>query len=396
MSILSLNSGSSSLKFGLFSDRTIAPEVEGEIDWADGNRSQARLTVRPANGAAESTHVAAPDDATAAACALGALRRASSAGLHIVVVGHRVVHGGTKFRESVRIDEGVKPEIRRLQPLAPLHNPPALRTIEAIERALPSIPQVAVFDTSFYAELPPKAYLYPLPYEWHTRWGIRRIGFHGTSHAYCARRAAEYLGRDLSSLRLISCHLGGGCSATAVRGGKAVATTMGFSPLEGLMMGTRCGSVDPGVLLYLQRECGLSLEELDHGLNNSSGLLGVSGVSSDLTKIERAAAEGHERARLAVELFAEQVRRSLGALTTCLGGLDVVTFTDRIGVNSPAMRAAVCEGLEFLGMHLDPTRNQQARPDCDIAAAEAPVRVLVIQTREEQMVAGEAWQVLHP
>ena len=213
-------------------------------------------------------------------------------GSTVAVVGHRVVHGGAVFRESVRIDQGVKAAIGRLAELAPLHNPPALEAIEAAESALPGAAHVAVFDTAFFASLRPDAYVYPLPYEWYTEWGIRRFGFHGISHAYCAGRAAEMLGRDAAGLRLVICHLGNGCSAAAVRGGVALDTTMGYTPMEGLMMGTRSGSVDPGVLLHVQRRHGLDAEWLDDALNHRSGLLGVSGASSDYRQVEAAAGAG--------------------------------------------------------------------------------------------------------
>ena len=319
MNILALNAGSTSLKFGLFDTEAEEPLLAGDIDWANGERQRAILNRRVRGGQTERRYVSVPTDAAAAGCALQAVSMAAdhSKRAHTIeAVGHRVVHGGADFRASVRIDASVKSAIARLGQLAPLHNPPALRAIEAVEAALPEVPQVAVFDTAFYASLPDKACFYPLPYEWHTDWGIRRFGFHGLSHAYCAARAAEFLRRDPASVRLVSCHLGGGCSATAVRGGVAVATTMGFSPLEGLMMGTRSGSVDPGLLIYLQRECGLTLEQLDRALNHSSGLLGVSGLSPDLACIE--AARENERARLAFDMFVERVRHAIGALAPTL------------------------------------------------------------------------------
>ena len=309
-------------------------------------------------------------------------------------MGHRVVHGGVEFRDSVLIDGRVKVGIASLNKLAPLHNPPVLKAIEAVETLLPGVPQVAVFDTAFFAQLPPKAYLYALPYEFYERWGIRRFGFHGLSHAYCAERAAELLGRPMSELRVISCHLGGGCSAAAVRGGVAVATTIGFSPLDGLMMGTRSGSVDPGILLHLQREHGLTVEELDRTLNYSSGLLGISGVSSDLAQIETAAARGNERARLAFDMFADQVRSAIGALAATLGGVDALTFTDRVGEHSAALRAAACDGLEFMGVRLDPELNADPKPDGDVATPDSPARILVIHTREELAVAREVRWVI--
>ena len=352
----------------------------------------------PGNGRTVTAQVAVPDDFTAARLAANAVLGSGPASLHgqskVAVVGHRVVHGGAEFRDAVLIDGRVKAAIASLNKLAPLHNPPALKAIEAVEALLPGVPQVAVFDTAFFAHLPPKAFLYALPYEYYERWGIRRFGFHGLSHGYCAGRAAELLGRPLSELRVITCHLGGGCSAAAVQGGVAIATTLGFSPLDGLMMSTRSGSVDPGILLYLQREHGLTVEQLDHTLNYSSGLLGISGVSPDLAQVEAAAAQGNQRARLAFEMFADRVRSAIGALAATLGGVDALTFTDRIGEHSASLRAAACDGLAFMGLRLDPGRNAHPKPDADVAKPDSAARVFVIHTQEELMVAREARRVM--
>jgi acetate kinase len=398
MSILAINSGSSSLKFGLFDVGTCELLLAGDVDWAHGDRTRAKLTLRPRGGRTVTSQLAVPDDFTAAKSAISATLDSGPPGPNgtakVVAVGHRVVHGGAEFRDSVLIDGRVTAGIASLNKLAPLHNPPVLKAIEAVETLLPGVPQVAVFDTAFFAQLPPKAYLYALPYEYYERWGIRRFGFHGLSHSYCAGRAAELLRRPLSGLRVINCHLGGGCSAAAVRGGVAVATTLGFSPLDGLMMGTRLGSVDPGILLHLQREHGLTVEELDRALNYSSGLLGISGVSSDLAQIETAAAQGNERARLAFDMFAGQVRSAIGALAARLGGVDALTFTDRIGEHSASLRAAACEGLEFMGLRLDPGRNAHAQPDADVAKADSPARIFVIHTEEELVIAREARRVM--
>jgi acetate kinase len=398
MSILAINSGSSSLKFGLFDAVTCEPLLEGDIDWAHGDRQRALFTLRPRNGPPARLLLAVPDDFTAAKRVVDAALGPGAGGLKgicsITVVGHRVVHGGAEFRDSVLIDGKVKGAIAGFNELAPLHNPPALKAIEAAESLLPGVPHVAVFDTAFFSGLPPKAYLYALPYDYYKCFGVRRFGFHGLSHAYCAGRAAELLGRPPSELRLISCHLGGGCSAAAVRGGVAVATTTGFSPLEGLIMGTRAGSVDPGILIHLQRRHGLTLEEIDDALNRSSGLLGISGVSSDLAEIEAAAAQGNPRARLAFDMFADSVRSAIGALAATLGGVDALIFTDRVGEHSAALRAAACEGLEFMGLRLDRERNVNCEADADLARGDSPGRIFVIHTREELMVAREARRVL--
>ena len=417
MSALAINAGSSNVKFGLFDGDERDPRVVGEFDWAGserrgagGNKARRKLPTggfdqaegdrqrgrafdrsrRPGAGRAPNDYAAAAD---AIRAALESDPSDPARASTITAVGHRVVHGGAEFRESVLIDRKVKAAIGRLSALAPLHNPAALEAIEAAEAALPGVPQVAVFDTAFYAQLPPRACIYPLPYKWYKDWGIRRFGFHGISHAYCAGRAAELLGRDVGQLRLVTCHLGSGCSATAVRNGMAVATTMGFTPLEGLMMGTRSGSVDPAILIHLQRQHGLTIAEIDHALHFSSGLLGVSGVSNDRAEIEAAAAQGNERARLACDMFADRVRCAIGSLATALGGLDALVFTAGIGEHASTWRAAACEGLEFMGLRLDRQRNATVSPDADIAAADSPARILVIHTREELMVAREAQRV---
>ncbi len=402
MKILVLNAGSSTLKFSLFdlAGGEETERAEGMIDWSDGTRpAQAHLTARGVTG---DTHLAweVPADRQDAGVAevLDALARPDPPLIRdpseIAAVGHRVVHGGVTYRESVRIDPAVQAEIGRLAALAPLHNPPALAGIEAAQRALPQVPQVAVFDTAFHATLPPEAYLYPVPYAWYTDWGLRRFGFHGISHAYCAGRAADLLGRPLARLRLVTCHLGNGCSLAAIAGGRSVDTTMGFTPLEGLMMGTRSGSVDPGLLLYVQQQHGLSADTLDDVLNHQSGLLGISGVSSDMRAVETAAQAGQERAGLALTLFAARARAGIAAMAAALGGMDALVFTAGIGEHAVAMRAAICERLGFMGITLDPHRNTPAAMDEDIAPTEAAVRVLVIHTQEDRLIARETARVL--
>jgi acetate kinase len=388
VSILVINAGSSSVKFGLYGADAHTVCATGLIDWT-ANAAHTDLVLQPRDGSA----IRSPCPSGAhSAVVLHAIRAIVQANLAppVEVVGHRVVHGGAVFRGSVRIDAGVRTELERLSELAPLHNPPALEAIGAAETALPGVSQVAAFDTAFFADLPPRAYVYPLPYEWYTSWGIRRFGFHGISHAYCTGRAAELLGRPAAALRLVICHLGNGCSASAVQGGRAIATTMGFTPMEGLMMGTRCGSVDPGVLLHVLRKCGMDAEQLDDALNHSSGLLGVSGVSSDFRQVEAAAQKGDERARLALDIYADRVRATIGALAVTLGGVDALVFTAGVGEHAKQLRAAACAGLECVGLRLDAARNQDCKADCDIAAADSPSRILVIHTEEERLIAREA------
>jgi acetate kinase len=281
----------------------------------------------------------------------------------------------------------VKQEIENLSTIAPLHNKAGLEGIELIENLLPNIPQIAVFDTGFHRTLAPEAFVYPVPYSWYERGGIRRFGFHGINHDYCAHRAAQLLDRDLASLKIISCHLGNGCSLCAIDGGKSVDTTMGFTPLEGLMMGTRSGSFDPGILTYVLRTQNLDSAKLDHILNHESGLIGISGVSSDMRDVLAAAAKGNKRSQLAFDIFIHRLQSEIGAMAASLGGLDVLIFTAGIGENSPEVRRAACAKLEFLGVTLDDSANSAAQPDCHISSESSRVRVLVIRAQEDWSIA---------
>jgi acetate kinase len=312
----------------------------------------------------------------------------------IAAVGHRVVHGGEHFTAAVRVTPEVKAAIAGLAELAPLHNPANLEGITAAEAALPGVPQVAAFDTAFHATIPPAARVYPLPWAWTSDWGLRRYGFHGLSHAYCAGRTPEVLGRPAAGLRLVICHLGNGCSVSAVRDGVCVDTSMGFTPLEGLMMGTRSGSVDPGLLLYVLRNKGVTAEQLDRVLNHESGLLGVSGVSLDMRQVLGAARTGNERARLALDVYAHRIRQTVGAMTATLGGIDCLVFTAGVGEHAAEVRTMVCRGLDYLGLEIDPAANAACRPDADVAAAGSRGRILVIGTREDLMIVRETVRVL--
>ena len=395
MSILVLNTGSSSLKFSLFDAEARDVTIEGEVDW-HGQDHPAELVVRAPDQPERRTRCDATDPGSAAKLAIQTVTESIGEGPSIAAIGHRIVHGGSRFRESVRIDASLESEIKSLTELAPLHNPPALEAIEAAKAARPELPQVAVFDTTFFADLPRSSAVYPVPYEWHEKYGIRRFGFHGISHAYCAGRAAEILGREPSSLRLVVCHLGNGCSASAIRGGVAVDTTMGFTPLTGLMMGTRSGSVDPGILLYLMKEKGLTADQIDDALNHASGLIGVSGVSADYREVEKSATEGNDRAGLALEIYAARVRSAIGALAATLGGLDALVFAAGVGENSENLRLAACQDLAFLGVRLDPGKNAAKPRDVDISEADSPARILVIHTRENLMIAREVRRLIPP
>ena len=304
----------------------------------------------------------------------------------IDAVGHRVVHGGRSLHDPVVIDDSVRAEILALESLAPLHNAPALAGIKAAEHVLPGVPHIAVFDTAFHETMSAEAATYALPHAWREAWGIRRYGFHGLSVEWSAERAPALLGVSPEGLRLVVCHLGGGCSVTAVRDGRSVDTTMGFSPLEGVPMTTRSGSIDPGALLYVQREHGLSVDELDRALNEESGLLGLSGMSGDVRELEEVSA-GHEGARLALAVYTHRVAGAVAAMAASLGGLDALVFTAGVGEHSAGVRAAVCARLGFLGVELDEVQNERGALDADVAAGESAVRVLVIAAREELVVA---------
>jgi acetate kinase len=386
MKILVLNAGSSTLKSCLYDIGDSLPQSPPAPLWEaalDGDR----LHIETPWGADEkpvppgAREVLPEMMATMWSGALQVLAGPSE----INIVGHRVVHGGRKYFEATVLDEAVKADIAELSSLAPAHNPAALRGIEAAEELLPDVPQVAVFDTAFHHGLPEAASIYPGPHAW-VEMGIRRYGFHGINHEYCAGRAAQLLGRELASLRLICCHLGNGCSLAAIAGGRSVDTTMGFTPLEGLMMGTRSGSVDPGILLHLLRN-GHSAEELDRALNRESGLRGVSGVSGDMRDIDAAIARGDRRARLAFDIYVHRLRSSIGGMLASLGGLDALLFTAGVGEHSVAVRVAACQSFGFLGLEIDEAKNLGSPVDEDIAASRSRVRVLVIQAQENWAIA---------
>ena len=369
MKILVLNAGSSSHKLSLYElgedlpEHPPAPLWEGKIEWQDHIRADAvEQLIAPVSDA-------------------------------IDVVGHRIVHGGPQYEEPVRITPAVKAGIAAASEFAPLHNQGELDAIETVEKLLGKVPQVAVFDTGFHRRMPAAAAVYPGPYEWFTQ-DIRRYGFHGINHQYCAVRAAQLLKRELKSLNLVSCHLGNGCSIAAIQDGYSIDTTMGFTPLEGLMMGTRSGSVDPGILTYLLRRGSLRPDEIDNVLNRKSGLLGVSGISSDMREVLAAMKKGHARAKLAFDIYVHRLQSGIGAMAAVLGGINVLVFTAGVGENSPEVREAACRPLAFLGLKLDEAANAQVSPDADIAIAGAGVRVLVIRAKEDWAIAQECWKLL--
>jgi acetate kinase len=394
MTILLLNAGSSSLKCTLMRAADQATIAQGAADWA-GTTAKYEYT-GPDNKKRTET-VAWRDYGDAVKRFLSDLTEARPAALPdrtaIAAVGHRVVHGGP-FTSSVLITAEVHERIKALADLAPLHNPPSLETLAATELELPGAPQVAVFDTAFHATMPQQAWNYPVPNRWTRDWAIRRYGFHGLSHAYCSRRSAEMLGQPLEKTRLVICHLGHGCSAAAVQHGRSVDTTMGFTPLDGLMMGTRSGSVDPGILLHLEQHLGLDSAELEHALNHESGLLGVSGVSADMREVLAAAESGNAQAKLALAIYSHRVRQAIGGLAVTMGGVDALVFTAGVGEHASQVRSTICEGLECLGLELDTKANATCRPDADVARAGLRSRILVIATREDLTMLDEVGRVL--
>lgn len=312
----------------------------------------------------------------------------------IDAVGHRVVHGGEHFSAPVVIDPAVREILEEVKKLAPLHNPPNLAGIDVCTALLPGVPQVAVFDTAFHQTMPDQAYLYAIPYRYYQEDHVRRYGFHGTSHQYVSARAAEYLGREPAKLRIITCHLGNGCSLCAVSGGRSLDTTMGFTPLSGLAMGTRCGDLDPAVVAFLVEKEGLTLRAVMDILNRQSGVLGLSGLSQDFRDLEEAASKGHQRAGLALAVFAYRVAKGIASLIPALGGLDVLVFTAGIGEHGPQMRKRICHFLTWLGLGLDEDKNRQGTGERVISDSRSLVQVLIIPTNEEKMIALETAAVL--
>jgi acetate kinase len=399
MKILTLNSGSSSQKTCLYEIGETLPDDppaclwEGKIEWVG---EDAVAVIKNARGVARQDRVKVSSRAEAVERLLGAIWSGEVRGIasasEVAVVGHRVVHGGPRYEEPALITPEVKSAIAAASDFAPLHTGAELEGMEIVQKLLGPISQVAVFDTGFHRNMPLRAAVYPGPYEWFES-GVRRYGFHGINHQYCASRAAKLLRRDLGSLKLVTCHLGNGCSLAAISEGRSVDTTMGFTPLEGLMMGTRSGSVDPGILTYLMRQGRLQAREIDEMLNRKSGLLGISGISGDMREILAAMKQGHQRARLAFEIYAHRLQAGIGAMVAVLGGIDALVFTAGVGENSPEVRSATCGKLEFLGLKLDEAVNARVSADEDVATHDSRVRVLVIRAQEEWAIAGECWKL---
>ncbi|MEF3089381.1 acetate/propionate family kinase [Raoultella scottii] len=388
--IMAINAGSSSLKFQLLAMPQGEMLCQGLIERI--GMADARVTIKtPAHGWQERVPVA--DHREAVTLLLEKLLRYGVIGsLHeIDGIGHRVAHGGEHFKDSALITEGSLAEIERLAELAPLHNPVNALGINVFRQLLPTTPAVAVFDTAFHQTLDERAYLYPLPWRYYSELGIRRYGFHGTSHKYVSALLAEQLGVPLSALRVICCHLGNGSSVCAIKGGHSINTSMGFTPQSGVMMGTRSGDIDPSILPWIAQREGKTPQQLNHLLNNESGLLGVSGVSHDYRDVEQAADAGNHRAALALSLFAERIRATIGSYIMQMSGLDALIFTGGIGENSARARSAICHNLHFLGLSIDSEKNQQNA--AFIQADGSVVKVAIVNTNEELMIARDVMRI---
>ncbi len=386
--IIAINAGSSSLKFQLFEMPNEEVITKGLIERIGLSDSVFNITV---NGEKQTETTDIPNHEVAVELLLSKL---TNLGIiksldEIEGVGHRVVHGGEEFPDSVLITDEVIEKIDKLSELAPLHNPANLTGIKAFRNVLPNVPAVAVFDTAFHQTMPESSFLYSLPYEHYEKYGIRKYGFHGTSHKYVSERAAEMLGRPLEQLRLISCHLGNGASITAIEGGKSIDTSMGFTPLAGVTMGTRSGDIDPALIPYIMEKTNKTAEEVLEGLNKKSGMLGLSGFSSDLRDIEQEAEEGNERAEMSLSVFASHIHKYIGSYAARMSGVDAIIFTAGIGENSDTIRARVLNGLEFMGVYWDPALNKLRGEERFINYPHSPVKVMVIPTDEEVMIARD-------
>lgn len=401
MKILVLNAGSSSQKSCLYyipdddrSETVITLLWSGSIDWTK-QQGMATLKVE-SNGVVLEETQESEDRLEVMERLLNTMCEGDNAVLEtwdeIDFVGHRIVHGGNQYQEPTWITEKVKSAIAQLASLAPNHNPGNLQGINLIEKLLPETSQVAVFDTAFHSQLPTEAAIYPIPYHWYEQ-GIRRYGFHGISHQYCAQQTAKLLKQPLDQLRLVTCHLGNGASLAAIKNGYSIDTTMGFTPLEGLMMGTRCGSVDPGILIYLLREQKLTPDQVDEILNKESGLKGLSGMASDMRTITEAMQENNERAKLAFDTYIHHLCRQIGAMVASLEGLDALVFTAGVGENSAIVRQETCQRLAYLGVHLDLEKNQDSPKNEDIATNQSQVQIFVLHTDEDSAIAQAVWQL---
>ena len=392
MKVLVLNCGSSSIKYKLYDMTTKEVMAQGGIEKLGLPDSFLKFTL--ADGSKKIIEKNMPEHTVGVELILEVLTNAEYGCIksleEIDAVGHRLVHGGEKFNTSVVITPEVIKQMEACTDLAPLHNPANLKGVAAITKILPNVPQVGVFDTAFHQTMPAHAYMYALPYEYYEKYGVRRYGFHGTSHRYVSRRACEFLGLDYENTKVITAHIGGGGSITAVKNGKSIDTSMGLTPVEGLVMGTRCGDVDLGAMTYLMEKEGLDAAGVNAVINKKSGVMGVSGVSSDMRDIEAAIAAGNERAKLALDMFEYRLLKYIGAYTAALNGVDVLVFTGGIGENQMQTRDYICRGLEYLGVKYDAELNGKTRgEEIEISTPDSKVRVVVIPTDEELTIASD-------
>ena len=391
MKILVLNNGSSSVKYKLIDSETKNVLAEGGVEKI--GLPDSFLKFKKPDGTKETITVSMPDHKEAIRQVFKVLTDPEKGVIksldEIEAVGHRVVHGMEYFNKSVLITPEVIEKVKECYPVAPLHNPANITGIEAVLDLLPGVPQVAVFDTAFHQTMPAKAYMYALPYEDYEKYGIRRYGFHGTSHRYVSRRAAEFLGLPLDNLRMITCHIGNGGSITAIKDGKSIDTSMGLTPTEGLMMGTRVGDVDPGALVYLMQRTGLDADGLAKVINKQGGVLGISGISNDMRDIENGIKEGNERARLAMDMYEYRILKYIGAYAAVLDGVDVIVFTGGVGENQTGTREYLCRHLGYLGVTFDAEANKTRGEEVVISGKDSKVKVVVIPTDEELMIAED-------
>lgn len=396
MNVLVVNCGSSSLKYQLINMSDESVIAKGLVERIGIEGSVLKHEVPGMDKVV--IEKAMPDHKVAIGLVLDALVDENHGAIkdmkEISAVGHRVVHAGEKFSDSVVINDEVIKALEECIELAPLHNPANLMGIAACKELMPNTPMVAVFDTAFHQTMPKASYIYPLPYELYEKYGVRKYGFHGTSHRYVSQRAAEFLGEKLEDLKVITCHLGNGASLAAIKDGKCIDTSMGFTPLEGLVMGTRCGDIDPAIVTFVMEKENLDLAGINNLMNKQSGVLGISGVSSDFRDIEGAAEEGNERAALAIEAFNHRVKKYIGSYAAEMGGADVIIFTAGLGENSISNREEICKGLEFMGAKLDVEKNNVRGKDTIVSTDDSKVKILVIPTNEELMIAKDTQALL--
>ena len=396
MKILVLNCGSSSIKYKLFDMDSKEVIAQGGIEKIGLKGSFLKLTLP--NGENKVLEKDIPEHTVGVEFILNTLVSPEYGAIksldEIDAVGHRMVHGGERFSKSVLLDKEVLEAFVACNDLAPLHNPANLKGVNAVSAILPNIPQVGVFDTAFHQTMPDYAYLYAVPYELYEKYGVRRYGFHGTSHRYVSQRVCEYLGIKAEGLRLITCHIGNGGSIAAIKDGKCIDTTMGLTPLEGLMMGTRSGDIDAGAVTFIMDKEGLTTTGVSNLLNKKSGVLGISGVSSDMRELEAAVAEGNPKAILAENMYFYRIKKYIGAYAAALGGVDVILFTGGVGENQASCRAGVCEGLEFMGVKIDAEKNKVRGEEAIISSDDSKVKVVVIPTDEELLIASDTMTVV--